>query len=96
MIESFQHRGLKRFFEQNDPRRLPADMVNRIPAILVRLSIAETIDDMAAPEYHLHELTGNRKSTWSVTVRANWRVTFQFENGQAHGVNFEDYHEEKG
>jgi proteic killer suppression protein len=29
---------------------------------------------------------------WSVTVQANWRVTFRFENGNAHVVNYEDYH----
>lgn len=92
MIASFKHRGLKRFYEQDDSRRLPADMVNRIRAILVRLSIAETLEDMAVPEYHLHELTGNRRGTWSVTVRANWRMTFRFEEGQAFDVNFEDYH----
>lgn len=92
MIASFKHRGLKRLYEQDDSRRLPADMVNRIRAILVRLSIAETLEDMAVPEYHLHELTGNRRGTWSVTVRANWRMTFRFEEGQAFDVNFEDYH----
>jgi len=42
--------------------------------------------------YHLHELTGNRKGTWSVTVRANWRITFSFKDEHAYDVNFEDYH----
>ncbi len=46
MIGSFKHRGLKRFFEENDPRRLPPDMVDRIKAILARLHQAETIEDM--------------------------------------------------
>ena len=92
MIASFKHRGLKRFYEQEDLRRLPGDMVNRIRAILVRLSIAETIADLAVPEYRLHELKGDRKGTWSVTVRANWRITFRFEAGHAYDVNFEDYH----
>jgi len=73
MIASFKHRGLKGFYEQEDPRRLPRDMVNRIRAVLIRLSIAETIADLAVPEYRLHELKGDRKGTWSVTVRANWR-----------------------
>ena len=67
-------------------------MVNRIRAILVRLSIAETIADLAVPEYRLHELKGDRKGTWSVTVRANWRITFRFEARHAYDVNFEDYH----
>jgi len=47
---------------------------------------------MDVHSYHLHELKGNLKGTWSVTVRANWRITFGFEDGHAHDVNFEDYH----
>ena len=58
----------------------------------MRLAVATTIEDMDVHEYHFHELTGDRKGTWSVTVRANWRMTFQFEDGDAFDVNFEDYH----
>lgn len=47
---------------------------------------------MNAPGYNLHELTGNRKGTWSVTIKGNWRITFQFINGDAFDVNMEDYH----
>ncbi len=47
---------------------------------------------MNIPFLHLHELKGDRKGTWSVTVQANWRITFQFENGDAEIVNYEDYH----
>ncbi|GJL63835.1 MAG: hypothetical protein NPIRA04_24890 [Nitrospirales bacterium] len=67
-------------------------MVDRIRAILARLAIAERIEDIDLPEYHLHELKGGRKGTWSVTVRGNWRITFRFESGYASNVNFEDYH----
>jgi proteic killer suppression protein len=37
-------------------------------------------------------LTGNRRGTFSVTVRANWRITFRFEQGRAYDVHLEDYH----
>jgi len=40
----------------------------------------------------LHELKGDRKNTWSVTVQANWRITSRFENGDAEVVDYEDYH----
>ncbi len=92
MIQSFKHRGLKRFFEDGDPRRLPRDMLDRISLILARLNRAKTIDVMNVHSYHLHELKGARKGTWSVTVRANWRMTFRFEEGHTYDVNFEDYH----
>jgi proteic killer suppression protein len=92
MIKSFKHRGLKRFFSDGNPQRLPRDMLERISLILARLNTAKTIEAMDIHSYNLHELKGNRKGTWSVTVRANWRITFQFENGDAIDVNFEDYH----
>ena len=92
MIVSFRHRGLKRFFEEDDPRKLPPDMVDRIRAILARLNQAEKIEDMNIHSYKLHPLKGNRQGEWGVTVRANWRITFRFEEGEAREVNFEDYH----
>ena len=92
MIVSFRHRALKSFFEDDNPRKLPPDMVNRIKAILARLNQAEVIEDMNVHSYRLHPLKGNRKGEWSVTVKANWRITFRFEEGYALEVNLEDYH----
>jgi proteic killer suppression protein len=40
----------------------------------------------------LHPLKGNRKGVWATTVRANWRMTFRFERGDAYDVDLEDYH----
>lgn len=48
--------------------------------------------DMDLPGLRLHELSGNRAGTWSVTISGNWRVTFRFEDGDAEIVNYEDYH----
>ncbi len=92
MIKSFKHRGLKRFFEDDDARRLPHNMLERVSLILARLDRAKTIEVMDVHSYHLHELKGDRKGTWSVTVRANWRITCCFEDGHAYDVNFEGYH----
>ena len=92
MIGSFRHRGLKRFFEEEDPRKLPPDMVDRIKAILARLHQAEAIEDMNVHSYRLHLLKGSRKGEWSVRVKTNWRMIFRFEEGSALDVNFEDYH----
>jgi len=47
---------------------------------------------MNVPGFFLHPLKGGRNGEWSVTVRANWRITFTFENGNAYQVNYEDYH----
>ena len=59
---------------------------------LVALDTAQAIEDMDIPGYRLHQLKGNRKEVWSITVNGNWRITFKFENGNAYIVNYEDYH----
>ncbi len=60
--------------------------------ILDRLDAAIDIEDMRYPASKLHQLKGNRKSEWSIPISGNWRVTFEFENGNAYVVNYEDYH----
>ena len=47
---------------------------------------------MDLPGLNLHELKGNRKGMWSVKVSGNWRITFKFEDGDVHVVDYEDYH----
>ena len=66
--------------------------LSRLRLILGRLNVASLVKDMDLPGLRLHELTGSRKGTWSVTVSGNWRVTFRFEGGDAEIVNYEDYH----
>jgi len=92
MIVSFKHKGLKLLYNKGDPRKLPANMVAKITLILTALDAAMRVEEMDLPTFRLHSLTGNRKGEWSVTVRANWRIVFEFENSNAFNVSFEDYH----
>ena len=92
MIESFRHKSLKLFYEKNDRSGLSADHVEKIKRILSSLEAAETPDELDLPTFHFHALTGDKKGLFSITVRANWRITFRFENGKAYDVNLEDYH----
>ena len=90
--ESFRHKGLKRLFEQDDGRLLPQDMVERIRDILTLLDAASAIEDMNRPSLKLHPLKGKLSGYWAVTVRANWRIVFRFDEGTAFDVDFLDYH----
>ncbi len=44
------------------------------------------------PGYRLHQLKGDKKGIWSITVSGNWRITFRFDDGSAHDVDLIDYH----
>lgn len=92
MIASFRHKGLKRFFEDDDRSKLPPELVERIALILLALEDANSPDDMNRPSWRLHPLKGDRKGQWAVTVRANWRIVFGFDGGNAIDVDFVDYH----
>ena len=91
MIGSVRHKGLKRFIEDDDRSKLPADMVDRIQRILTVLNDAQSVEDIDLPSFRLHLLKGDLKGYY-VTVPANWRIIFRFEDGEAQDVDFVDYH----
>ena len=92
MIKSFRHKGLKRFWETGSTKWIPARHAKRIRLILDAIDAATTLDDLRKPGFDLHELKGDRKGTWAITVSGNWRITFTFDSGNAYDVNYEDYH----
>ena len=92
MIKSFIHKGLEKFYRKGSKVGIQAQHECRLRLILAQLNQANVVDDMNIYSLNLHELKGNRKGIWAVTVQANWRITFRFENGDAEIVNYEDYH----
>jgi proteic killer suppression protein len=92
MIRSFRSRPLQRFWERNDATRLPPDRVKRISMILDRLDAAIKPSDMNLPGLQFHALSRSNKGRYAVSVSANWRITFAWEEEDAVQVDFEDYH----
>jgi toxin HigB-1 len=92
MIKSFKHKGLGEFFASGKTRGIQAVHANKLRMQLGALDSATSIDDMDIPGYRLHPLKGSRKGIWSITVNGNWRITFEFSDGNAYIVNYEDYH----
>jgi toxin HigB-1 len=92
VIRSFRHKGLRQLFETGRSRGVGADLQRRLVRQLDFLNGAAQPSDMNLPGYRLHELKGDRKGTWSVTVSGNWRLTFSFAEGDAYDVDLEDYH----
>jgi proteic killer suppression protein len=92
-IRRFRHRGLKRLFEDDDPRGVPAGQVRKLADVLAALDTAEKPGDVGLfPGWRLHRLKGNLKGLWSVTITGNWRVVFRFEKADALDVDLTDYH----
>lgn len=64
----------------------------RLQMLLTALDTAQTIADMDIPGFRLHPLKGEGRGRWSVWVNGNWRVTFEFKDGHAYVLDYEDYH----
>jgi proteic killer suppression protein len=92
MIRGFKHRGLKRLYERGDRSQIGAGIVETVDRILTILDAASTPQALDLPGYRLHRLKGDLKGYWAVTVRANWRIIFRFEAGDAFDVELIDYH----
>jgi len=94
MIKSFKHKGLERFFKTGSTKGIQAIHKDRLQLILVTLNYMKNLEPFNAPSYKLHQLLGDKKGLWSVTVQANWRITFEFdeETKDVYIVNYEDYH----
>ena len=92
MIRSIRHKGLKRLYEDDDPRGVIVEHAEKLRDILVRLDAAGDVSDMDLPGFRLHPLKGELKGFWAVTVRANWRVIFRFADSDVLDVDYIDYH----
>lgn len=92
MIQSFRHKGLEKFYRTGSVAGIQPNHAKRLRMILATLDTAASIQDMDIPGFRLHQLKGKDAGRWSVRVSGNWRLTFEFRDGQAHVVDYEDYH----
>lgn len=92
MIKSFKHKGLEAFYSSGSTKGIQANHAQKLRMQLAAMDSACCIEDLDIPGYRLHQLKGARKGLWSITVNANWRITFEFVDGNIYIVNYEDYH----
>jgi toxin HigB-1 len=92
MIQSFRHKGLRRLYESGSAAGVQPRHVKRLRMLLAALDTAQFIEDMNVPGFRLHPLKGEERGRWSVWVNGNWRVTFEFKDGHAYVLDYEDYH----
>jgi proteic killer suppression protein len=93
-IKSIAHKGLKRLIEDDVASGVPGAALTKIAAIISFLEAAPDVDAVKKLQmWKAHQLTGDRKGTWSLTVTRNWRITFDInEKNEIENLSFEDYH----
>lgn len=92
MIKSFRHKGLRKFYETGTTAGIQSTHAKRLRMQLAALDSAEVIEDMDIPGFALHALKGSMRGRWAISVNGNWRITFEFKDGHAYILDYEDYH----
>ena len=93
-IDSFRHRTLRRFAETGLTKGLPSGSVDRLRRMLAYIDAIDAAEELRVPpNYGAHQLTGDRKGEWALTVTRNWRMTFRINAvGAVKDMDLEDYH----
>lgn len=89
------HRGLRHFIVCDDASGLAPSAVEKVRNIVTFLQEMGDVKELREiPGWKAHQLSGDRKGTWSLTVTRNWRLTFKVDQieGEIFDLNFEDYH----
>ena len=92
MIRSFKSKGLAELWEKGRTKKIDAKVHARILRRLDRLEIAARLDEMNVPGLDFHPLRGFKPTRHSVHVSGPWCITFEFEDGDASRIDFEQYH----
>ena len=92
MIRTIRHKGLRRFYDTGKTSGIRSVHAGRLRLQLAALDTAYTIQDMDIPGFKLHPLKRKLKGRWSVWVSGNWRLTFEFKDGDVYLLDYEDYH----
>ena len=93
MIKTFADRRTQELYATGRSKRLPADVAQRAARKLEYVDLATRIDDLKVPPGNrLHGLEGHRKGQYSISVNDQWRICFEFIDGDAYDVEICDYH----
>lgn len=94
-VRSFRHKGLRRLYEKGQVQGVPPDSRGKLRNMLGFLDAMSDPQELKTPAlmWKAHELKGDRKGTWALSVTANLRLTFRVDGqGQLCDLNLEDYH----
>lgn len=92
MIKTFRYKGLRDFFETGSVAGIQPSHKQKLRLRLAALDTATCIEDMDTPGWRLHALKGESSGLWAIDVNRNWRIVFEFKDGNAYVVDYKDYH----
>jgi toxin HigB-1 len=92
MIRNFRSKALAELWETGQAAKINAKMHARILRRLDRLDAAAMPGEMNIPGFDFRPLRGFKPTRYSVHVNGPWCITFEFEDGDACRIDFEQYH----
>ena len=93
MIRDFKDEEAEKIFNRQRSRRLPTEIQQVALRKLRMLNRAQTLQDLRVPPAnHLERLSGDRTGHWSIRINDQWRICFEWSNGDAWRVEIVDYH----
>lgn len=92
MIVTIRHKGLEAFFQDGQTKGLPQKLIKRLKSVLTLLDQIADVNELKVPYLRLHQLKGDLKGFWSVTISGNWRLVFRFEKEEVLDLDLVDYH----
>lgn len=93
MIRNFRDQETQKIFRREFSRRLPHDIQLRTFRKLRMLNRSESLDDLRIPpSNHLERLRGQREGQHSIRINRQWRICFEWRDGDAFDVEIVDYH----
>ena len=92
MIRSFKNKALLELFEVGRSAKIDARLHKRILIRLDAINQAASLDDLNLPGYNFHALRGFNPMRYTIHVNGPWCITFEFDEGYAYHVDFEQYH----
>ena len=93
MIVSFADSETEKVFNRAFSRKLPQNIQRSALRKLRMLHRAIDVNDLRSPPGNrLEQLAGNREGQYSIRVNQQWRICFEWDDGNAYNVEIVDYH----
>ena len=93
MIKSFKSAETEKIFARQRSRRLPPDIQQTALRKLRMLNNAVSLNDLRVPPANrLEKLSRERAGQYSIRINDQWRICFEWRDGDAHNVEITDYH----